>query len=124
MSEAEVKEVSCKNCSEKVPLGNFCLKCGKAINTEPMDGRINEPRPPVQASDASLSTASGSDTVTLNGQNSGTSVPPANNTAGSYQNNTANLANNCSSSNTESSSYANAVKSSQKNGKQNQFTSL
>ena len=113
MSEGEAKEVTCTSCSEKVPSGNFCLRCGEKMNTEPLDGRTIEPHPPVQVSDASSSMASGLGTKASNGQSSVTSVAPTNNTCttGSSQSN-------CSSpTNTESSSsYVDALKSSQQNG--------
>ena len=122
MSEDEAKDVTCNNCNEKVPSGNYCIKCGKEMKTQPRDGKTNEPHLPVQASDASLLTASGSGIVEglvpLNEQNSGTAVAPPNNIATSNQNNTVTSS---SSSNTESSSsYADTVKSSQPKGKPNQ----
>ena len=114
MSEGEAKEVTCMSCSEKVPSGNFCLRCGEKMNKEPTDGRTFEPHPPVQVSDVSSSMASGLSTKASNGQSSVTPVEPTNNTTGSSQSNSVTSNN---STNTESSSsYADALKSSQQNG--------
>ena len=53
MSESDIKEVTCRSCGRKVPAGIFCIKCGNKIATESRDGVTNEePRPPIQASDA------------------------------------------------------------------------
>ena len=112
MSDGEAKEVTCKHCNKKIPLGNFCIKCGKEIEADPTDGRKDEPHPPIQATDDSSST-SGSSTNEANQRNSGTAVTPTDNTmTGNGQSDTANSTNVDSSS-----SYADALKSSQPKGK-------
>lgn len=51
--EMSESNVTCKHCRRKVPAGKFCSECGNKIATESRDGATNEePRPPIQASDA------------------------------------------------------------------------
>ena len=55
MSERK-PEINCKSCNKRVPLGKLCLECGEKIGTESSDGSTSdEPRPPIQASDAASS---------------------------------------------------------------------
>lgn len=90
MSEVNSKEVNCRRCSKRVPLGKFCIECGEKMDVEPTD---DEPRPPVQVSDATSS-------------ESGKKLSaPA-----QSQNNT--------STATNTSSYADAVKNPQQNAAQ------
>ena len=115
MSEGTAKEITCKACNKKVPLGKFCLNCASSLNTgqtESTDG----PRPPIQVSDGSSSSSSGTGTKSSS-QQSDTSVvglSPTNN-PGSHQSNISTMSVATTSTTTVTSSYADKVKSPKQN---------
>ena len=134
MSEGTAKEITCKNCNEKVPLGKFCINCASGINIESTDGGVNDGlRPPIQASDASSSSSSDSGTKSSSQQNSGkpvtVEVSSTNNSGSSHQSNTviSTVTSTGTSTTTvtssSSSSYADVVKSPQQSVQQNQQSS-
>ena len=94
MSESNAKEITCKGCNKKVPLGKFCINCGNSLNTKPStrqrestDGAGDGPPLSIQVSEASSSSSSDTGTKPSSQQSDASVVSLTLDSAGSHQSN-------------------------------------